>query len=26
LEDIGLEGRVVLKWIFNKWEGGNRLD
>jgi len=26
LEDIDLEGRIVLKWTFKKWEGGHRFD
>jgi hypothetical protein len=26
LEDPGLDGRIVLKWIFSKWNGGHGLD
>jgi hypothetical protein len=26
LDDLGIEGRVILRWIIRKWDGGGDMD
>jgi len=26
IKDLDVDGRVILKWILNKWNGGHGLD
>jgi hypothetical protein len=26
VEDLSVEGKIILKWIFKEWDGGHGLD
>jgi len=26
MEDPGVDGRIILRWLFRKWDGGHGLD
>jgi hypothetical protein len=26
LKDLGVDGKIILKWIFKNWDGGHELD